>query len=141
MDVDVVSGMYMLLRKEAVNQVGLMDEAYFVYAEETDWCFRLSKAGWRRVFYPDAKILHLDGGKKSTEQVSIKMFVQFQKSILVFYRKNRGVISWFIAKSIFIFTLSLQLIYFLFLNQISDKNKYVKRINQNISALKFHLLG
>ena len=48
-DVDVVTGMFMLVRREAITQVGLMDEAYFVYSEEADWCYRVSQAGWRRV--------------------------------------------------------------------------------------------
>ena len=75
-EVDVVSGMFMLVRRDAIVQVGLMDEDYFVYAEETDWCFRFWRAGWRCVFTPQARIIHLDGGGKSTSQVSVKMFVQ-----------------------------------------------------------------
>ena len=80
----------MLVRREAIAQVGLMDEAYFVYSEEADWCYRFSQAGWRRVFTPCARIVHLDGGAKSTSQASKKMFVQLQKSSMIYHRKNLG---------------------------------------------------
>lgn len=100
-DVDVISGMFMLVRREAASQVGLMDEAYFVYAEEADWCYRFWKAGWRCVFAPVGQIIHLDGGGKSTSQVSVKMFVQLQKSLMIFQKKNLGWISWLIAKVIY----------------------------------------
>ena len=61
-DLDVISGMFMLIRKEALDEVGLLDEDYFIYTEETDLCFRFARAGWRRVFTPSARILHVCGG-------------------------------------------------------------------------------
>jgi hypothetical protein len=139
MDVDVVSGMYMLVRLEAVKQVGLMDESYFVYAEETDWCFRFRAAGWRCVFTPMARIVHLDGGNKSTDQASIKMFVQLQKSHLIFYRKQRGLVSWFIAKTIYTSTMFVNYCFFSLLYFLKRKNVFLKRVDQSRAALKFHL--
>jgi GT2 family glycosyltransferase len=61
-EVDVVTGCYMLVRREAINQVGMMDERFFMYAEETDWCFRFIANGWKNRFTPDAEIIHLGGG-------------------------------------------------------------------------------
>jgi GT2 family glycosyltransferase len=107
-EVDVVSGMFFLVRREAIREVGLMDEDYFVYAEETDWCWRFRKAGWRCVFFPSAKIIHLDGGGKSTAQVSVKMYVQLQKSLLLFFRKRLGRLSYHLARMIFIVTMLLR---------------------------------
>ncbi|MCP3903382.1 MAG: glycosyltransferase family 2 protein [Planctomycetes bacterium] len=91
-DVDVVSGMYMLVRREAIDAVGLLDEDFFVYGEETDWCRRFRNAGWRAVFIPAGRILHVDGGRQSTNQVSIRMFVQLQKSLLIYHRKHSGAV-------------------------------------------------
>ncbi len=107
-EVDVVSGMFFLVRREAIRQVGLMDEDYFVYAEETDWCWRFRQAGWRCLFFPAAKIIHLDGGSKSTSQVSVKMYVQLQKSLLIFFRKRLGRLSFYLARMIFIVNMALR---------------------------------
>lgn len=140
-DVDVVSGMFMLVRCEAIQQVGVMDEDYFVYAEETDWCYRFWKAGWRCVFTPNARIIHLDGGSKSIDQVSIKMFVQMQKSILFFFKKQHGLVSWMIVR--IIFTVSM-LSRYLLLSGLSIMRKdsvFLKKSVQSLAALKFHLFG
>ena len=139
MDVDVVTGMYMLVRREAVDQVGLMDEDYFVYAEETDWCYRFRKSGWRCVFTPEARIIHLDG--KSTSQVSIKMFVQMQKSVLIFHKKQRGLFSWLGVKLVYIFSMLSQYISFSSLLFFHKQDTFQKKCDQAIAALKFHLLG
>jgi GT2 family glycosyltransferase len=61
-EVDVVTGCYMLVRREAIDDVGGMDESFFMYAEETDWCYRFKAKGWKRRFTPDAEIIHLGGG-------------------------------------------------------------------------------
>jgi GT2 family glycosyltransferase len=60
-DVDVVTGCFMLVRKEAIDQVGPMDERFFMYAEETDWCYRFKANGWKNRFTPDAEIIHVGG--------------------------------------------------------------------------------
>lgn len=90
-EVDVVPGMFMLVRKEAIDKVGVMDEDYFIYCEEADWCYRFKQADWKMLFWPGAKIIHVDGGSHSTDQVTVKMFVQKQKSLLIFIRKHRGL--------------------------------------------------
>jgi GT2 family glycosyltransferase len=92
-EVEVVSGMFMLVRCEAVDAVGLLDEHFFIYCEEADWCFRLHQAGWKSYFWPGAKIIHRDGGGKSTAQVNVKMEVQKVKSLLFFIRKHYGVVA------------------------------------------------
>lgn len=60
-EVDVVTGCYMLVRKKAINEVGVMDSGFFMYAEETDWCYRFKSKGWKNRFTPDAEIVHLGG--------------------------------------------------------------------------------
>jgi GT2 family glycosyltransferase len=61
-EVEVVTGCYMLVRRAAIDQVGMMDERFFMYAEETDWCFRFIANGWKIRFTPDAQIIHFGGG-------------------------------------------------------------------------------
>ena len=92
-DVEVVSGMFMLIPRSVIDRVGTLDERFFIYAEEADFCWRVRKAGLRNHFWCGAKIMHLDGGSKSTEQIRPRMYVQMLKSKLQFIRKNRGPIS------------------------------------------------
>lgn len=87
-EVDVVTGCFMLVRREAIDQVGLMDERFFMYGEETDWCYRFKQAGWRILFTPTAEIIHFGG--KSTQEVLYKMLVQLRLSILQFTKKHHG---------------------------------------------------
>lgn len=87
-EVEVVTGCFMLVRREAIDQVGVMDDGFFMYGEETDWCWRFRKAGWRNLYTPDGQIIHLGG--QSTAQVSAPMMVQLRLSILRVIRKHRG---------------------------------------------------
>lgn len=141
MDVDVVSGMYMLVRREVIEFVGLMDEDYFVYAEETDWCHRIKKAGWRCAFTPVARIIHLDGGNKSTDLVKVKMYVQMQKSILIFYKKRCGFVSWRIAKLIITISMLIRYAVFRFMTFLRRDERSSKIAAQSLAAVRFHFLG
>jgi len=85
-EVDVVSGCFMLVRRKAIELVGMMDAQYFMYAEETDWCYRFKKAGLKVVFAPVAQIIHFKGA--STVQRSADMVIQLRLSILRFFRKH-----------------------------------------------------
>jgi GT2 family glycosyltransferase len=140
-DLDVISGMFMLVRREAIEQVGLMDESYFVYSEEVDWCYRFSRAGWRRVFTPCARIIHLDGGSKSTSQVSIKMFVQLQKSSLIYHRKNLGFAAWSLAKMIYIASNAVRTVAWFVSSVVNHDPSLRQKSAAAMAALWFHLLG
>jgi len=65
-EVEVVTGCFMLVRREVLDTVGCFDEAYFFTGEEADWCRRIAKAGWKLVFTPSARIIHLDGATART---------------------------------------------------------------------------
>jgi len=106
--VDVVSGMFMLVRRQAIVQVGLMDESFFMYSEEADWCYRFSKAGWKVLFWPGAKIIHVDGGSYSSKQVAPEMHVQQHKSLLIFFRKHYGMIHYLLARLILVVSTGLR---------------------------------
>lgn len=102
-EVDVVSGMFMLVRREAIDKVGLMDEAFFLYYEETDWCYRFSKAGWKMLFWPGAKIIHREGGGHSGRTNRSQLKVQTQKSCLIFYKKHYGLLCYLFARVLLIY--------------------------------------
>jgi GT2 family glycosyltransferase len=94
--VDVVTGCYMLVRQDAIEQVGMMDENFFMYGEETDWCYRFQKSGWEVMFAPVGEIIHFGG--QSTAQRPVAMIVQLRMSILKFMRKHYNRPAYFTAR-------------------------------------------
>jgi len=87
-DVDWVKGAALMARREAVEQVGPMDEGFFMYSEELDWCRRFREAGWRVVYLPSARIIHHEG--KSSEQVVAAKHIYFQSSKVRYFRQVHG---------------------------------------------------
>lgn len=87
-DVDWVQGSALMARRELVEQIGLLDEGYVMYAEELDWCRRAKDAGWRVVYLGTAAIVHYGG--KSAEQAGARKHILFQTSKLRYFRKYHG---------------------------------------------------
>jgi hypothetical protein len=83
-EVDWVTGAFMFVRKQVFEEVGRIDEDYFMYTEDTDFCFRAKQAGWKIVYLPKWSIIHL-GGKSSNSEFPI---VSEFKSVKVFYQKH-----------------------------------------------------
>lgn len=90
-EVDWVTGAAMLVRREAVEQVGPMDEGFFMYAEELDWCRRMRAAGWRVFYNPVAKVIHHGG--RSSDQVPAVQHLAFQRSKIRYFRKHHGPVA------------------------------------------------
>lgn len=86
--VDAVSGCCFLMRRELLERVGLLDEAFFMYAEETDLCWRARQAGYEVHYAPVGEIVHLGGG--SSRLARRRNFLEFRRSILRFFAKHRG---------------------------------------------------
>ncbi len=84
--VEVLSGAFMLLRKEALDRAGLLDEDFFMYGEDIDLSYRLEKAGYRNYYYPEARIIHYKG--ESTKKSSINYVMVFYKAMIIFARKH-----------------------------------------------------
>ena len=87
-DVDWVTGACMMTRREVVQAVGGLDEAYFMYSEELDWCRRIKAAGWRVVYFPAAQVTHHVG--KSSEQAVTQRHINFNRAKLRYFRKYHG---------------------------------------------------
>jgi GT2 family glycosyltransferase len=77
-----------MLRKEALDQAGLLDEDYFMYAEEIDLCYRIQLAGWHLYWVPQAQVVHFGG--QSTQQVPTEMFLNLYQSNVKYFRKHYG---------------------------------------------------
>ena len=97
-EVDAIMGAFMLVRREAVAQVGMMDTGYFMYSEEIDWCYRFRQQGWRILYNPDVVAVHLWGG--SSQRVRQEMLIQLYRSKVRFFRKHYGPLSATLLKGI-----------------------------------------
>ena len=86
--VDHPLGACLIVRRAAIDQVGLLDEGFFMYCEEVDWCLRIRQAGWEILYTPAAEVVHYGG--QSTAQFRHRMFVELQRSRLRFFRKHYG---------------------------------------------------
>ena len=95
-EVDVVTGCFILVRREAIKQVGTMDESFFMYGEETDWCYRLKKNAWKVMFTPVGQIIHYGG--QSTAKTPVTMIIQLRLSILQFMKKHSSWPSYMTAR-------------------------------------------
>ena len=87
-EIDFPRGACFTIRKETVDEIGLMDEDYFFTAEEMDWCYRAKQKAWKVVYYPEVAVIHHDHG--ATKKVMGKVFVQTRKGTLQFYEKHYG---------------------------------------------------
>lgn len=87
-EVEVIKGACLMLRREALDQVGLLDESYFMYTEEVDLCYRLRRVGCKLYWVPQAEVVHY--GEASSRKVADAMYVQLYRSKVQFYRKTGG---------------------------------------------------
>ena len=88
-DVDWVSGASLLVRRRAVEEVGLLDESFFMYYEDADWCYRMRMGGWKTCYFPFFKIVHYVG--KSDSQFNPSTFLERHKSMYHYFRKHQGM--------------------------------------------------
>lgn len=86
--VQVLVGAAMLIRRKVINTIGVLDERYFMYYEEMDFCYQAAKAQWPCVYYPKEEIIHLIG--QSSKAVSAFTFYERYKSMILYFRKNYG---------------------------------------------------
>lgn len=84
-EAEFVMGACMLVRRQAIDEVGLLDEDYFLFSEETDWCFRFRRAGWEVVFFPGAECVHVGGAAHGG-----RLYRENLRGHLLFFWKHRG---------------------------------------------------
>ena len=135
--VDALTGAFLLARRSAIKEVGLLDERFFMYGEEIDWCKRFGIIGWEVVFYPQSKVIHFGG--VSSSLAPIKNSISFYESQIEFWKK-------YYAKShtsIYIIIIKFQqitryLINFLFsFSKFKARYYYYQKMKINVSVLKW----
>jgi GT2 family glycosyltransferase len=87
-EVDVLNGWFLLTRREALNEVGLLDESLFMYGDDLDWSKRFRAAGWKSIYFPEVASIHYGGG--SSANAPIRFSVEMQRANLQYWQKNFG---------------------------------------------------
>jgi Predicted glycosyltransferases len=86
-EVDCLMGAFMMVRSETIREVGLLDEKFFMYGEDIDWCYRIKSGGWNVVYYSDAETIHYKGGSNNNQMKS-KLIHEFYRAMHLFYNKH-----------------------------------------------------
>ena len=139
-DMDVLNGWFWMARREALDQVGLLDERFFIYGEDIDWCKRFHLAGWRVVFCPEAEAVHYGGA--SSSNAPLRFFIEMQRANLQYWEKYHGRISRFF------YVLAVWLNHviratgwgFVYLAQRSSRTRALVKVKQNLACMHW-LLG
>jgi GT2 family glycosyltransferase len=102
-EVDSVMGACMLVRLAAIDQVGLLDETFFMYGEDLDWAYRIKALGWRVIYNPQTRVLHYKGA--TSARSSWRMILEFYRAMYLFYRKHYAPrsprpVNWLVAGGI-----------------------------------------
>jgi GT2 family glycosyltransferase len=101
-EVDNVQGASLIVRRSILDQIGVLDEGYFMYTEEVDLCYRIRQAGWHIFWVPSSHVTHYGG--QSTQQVSAEMFLHLYRSKILYFRKHHGMLATAIYKLILMMT-------------------------------------
>ncbi len=101
LSVDVIVGCFSMIRREALDEVGLLDEGLFMYGDDVDWCRRARNAGWDVVFYPGARAIHDRG--KTTAPFPVHFAVAQQRSVLYYWKKHHSPMQVMGIRSIMVF--------------------------------------
>jgi GT2 family glycosyltransferase len=88
LDVDVLVGCFWMVRKETFEEVGLLDEDFFIYAEDVDWCKRCWNSGWKVTFYPAAQGVHYRGGSSANDPG--RFSAEQHRAVLQYWQKHHG---------------------------------------------------
>lgn len=86
--VDVINGCFWVVRRSAMDQVGLLDEGFFIYGEDIDWCRRFTSQGWQVVFYPEAEALHYGGA--SSANAPVRFYLEMQRANHQYWLKHHS---------------------------------------------------
>jgi GT2 family glycosyltransferase len=84
-EIDCLTGAFILIRSKTINQVGLLDEKFFMYGEDIDWCYRIKSLDWKIIYYGEAEIIHYKG---SSNKEKNKLIYEFYRSMQIFYNEH-----------------------------------------------------
>lgn len=136
-DVDWIAGAFMLVRRQVAEQVSMLDETIFFYNEEVDWCYRMKQAGWRIVFTPETKIIHIGGG--STTLPDFARCTAILNNYYYYFHKNFGP-AWsrmYILLTLLSSPLKIMIWLTGYVLYASGRRLFLERILWNFNALRW----
>ncbi len=113
-EIDCLTGAFMFMRKAALDEVGLLDETFFMYGEDIDLCYRIKEGGWKIVYYGESSITHLKGA--SSKKQKNKLIYEFYRAMYVYYKKHHASESFFLTNIVVYMGIAVLCILKLFLN-------------------------
>lgn len=140
-DVDILNGWFWVIRREALERVGLLDERFFIYGEDMDWCRRFRSAGWRIVFVPEANAIHFGGASSSAAPV--RFYIEQQKADFQYWEKHHAQAAAAAYKAIILFhnvlrTVGYAVVYCVYAKKRGDSAHKVRR---SLGVLRWMLSG
>lgn len=94
-EIDCLTGAFMFMRAKVLDEIGLLDETFFMYGEDIDLCYRIKQAGWKIVYYGEAIITHFKGA--SSKKQKSKLIYEFHRAMYIYYKKHNAKDSSFIV--------------------------------------------
>jgi GT2 family glycosyltransferase len=136
-DVDVLNGWFWATRREALDEVGLLDETLFMYGDDLDWSKRFRDAGWRVVYFPEAESIHYGGG--TTARAPIRFSVEMQRADFQYWKKNYGRASQFVYLSIVVMHQMVRLVGYslLFLKSKTNREELTLKIKKSLASIRW----
>lgn len=119
-EIDCLTGAFMFIRKETLNQVGLLDETFFMYGEDIDLCYRIKNGGWKIIYYGNSKITHLKGA--SSKKQKSKLIYEFYRAMYIYYKKHHAHESLFIVNWVVYLGIAILCCLKLFINLFKKKS-------------------
>ena len=138
-EANFVIGACLMVRREVIDKVGLLDENLFFYNDDLDWCLRIRKAGFKIYYLPDAEVTHY-GGYSSKRIFNRKLFVEGFRGGLHFVKKHHGPVAFYLYKAILSSAIVIYLPFFI-LSYPLKREKFTDRLFAYFDILKIASFG
>jgi len=134
--VDVLTGCFWMVRKRSIVDVGLLDERFFIYAEDKDWCKRFKDKNWDVIYFPEAKIIHFGGS--SSSKAPERFYIEMYKANIKYWQKHYSCISNIFYKLItYCHHLARIIIIILGYPYFKTNDNSIMKLKNNIALIKY----
>jgi GT2 family glycosyltransferase len=136
-EVDVLNGWFLMVRREALNEVGMLDEQFFMYGEDIDWSYRFYRAGWKRVYFSEARAFHYGGA--SSAVTPTRFYIEMRRANLQLLRKHTDKFKTYgyLVATLLHETLRVMGNGILILRRKSDRSKAVLKMTRSIACIQW----